>query len=259
MGHIRLGALSASKRWRDVVGLLAADAPLNEIAASAAHASETDLARASNDPSFQFVARLLVELPFIARGPGFVASMAAIGIDEDALQSVPALLVGLDTAIEQHSFETGLSSDIGELARSALLSSLSEQLDARLPSLFPPEPQEIRRALGSLAGGKGFSALARSFFAKLTYGSLDYWLSRELAAHTGEGRRFAGDAERVAFERALYQHTYEASRIVEEFASGWYGKTVWRDQSLTPEKITAFARFAFKKMRDELGRRRVPA
>jgi hypothetical protein len=130
------------------------------------------------------------------------------------------------------------------------------QLQARVPSLFDPTPQEVRTALGALAQGKNFALLARDFFARLTYRSLDYYLSRELAMHTGEGKRFASDADRVAFQSDLAQHTYEASRIVEEFAAGWYGKTVWQKQQLDQEAINRFTAYAFKKLRDELGRRR---
>jgi len=71
MGHIRLGTLSRSKKWREVVELLGSNASLEDIAEASTHAAELDLARASSDPSFQFISRLLVELPLMARSPGF--------------------------------------------------------------------------------------------------------------------------------------------------------------------------------------------
>lgn len=63
MGHIRLGTLSRSHKWQDVVGLLESDAPLDVIAEATARASELDLSRASKDPRFQFVSSLIVRLP----------------------------------------------------------------------------------------------------------------------------------------------------------------------------------------------------
>lgn len=122
--------------------------------------------------------------------------------------------------------------------------------------MFEPTAQEIRAALGSFASGERFAILARDFFARLTYRSLDYYLSRELANHTGQDRRFDTDAQRVAFQQALAQHTFESSRIVQEFAGGWYGKTVWQRQALDQDAIDRFTQYAFKKMRSELGRRR---
>jgi hypothetical protein len=259
MGHIRLGTLPQSKKWRDVIRLLDSPASLDNIAEAAARASENDLRRASADPNLQFVTQLLVKLPLLARAPGFEAEMAALGVGPDALGSVTGLLVGLNDIITQQSFAEGGSSDAGELARAALIESLSVQLQDKLPSLFEPTGAEIRNALASFSSGHNFATLARDFFARLTYRSLDYYLSRELANHTGVDKRFADDADRVAFERALSQHTYEASRIVEEFAGGWYGKTIWKEQNLNQGKINDFTRYAFKKMRSELGRRRASA
>ncbi|MGX9352230.1 hypothetical protein ACS3QZ_13590 [Shimia sp. W99] len=256
MGHIRLGTLPRTKKWREVVSLIDSEASIDVIAEAAAKASELDLSRATKDPRFQFISSLLVRLPLLARMPGFEDALLDLGVGENALSSVTGLLAGLELAIDRQSFRFGASSDAGELAKTALLETLSVQLRDRLPSLFEPTPQEIRAALGSFASGNRFADLARDFFARLTYRSLDYYLSRELANHTGQDKRFADDAQRVAFQQALAQHTFEASRIVREFAGGWYGKTVWQKQSLDQEAIDHFTQYAFKKMRTELGRRR---
>lgn len=259
MGHLRLGTLPQSKKWREVVGLIESDASIDAIAEAAAMASELDLSRASEDPRFQFVSALLVRLPLLARTPGFEDALTDLGVGEDALSSVTGLLAGLELAIDRKSFHIGASSDAGELAKSAFLESLSVQLRDRLPSLFDPTPQEIRASLGSFASRDRFAALARDYFARLTYRSLDYYLSRELANHTGQDKRFANDAQRALFQRALAQHTFEASRIVQEFAGGWYGKTVWQKQALDQEAIDRFTQYAFRKMRSEFGRRRATA
>ncbi len=256
MGHIRLGTLARSKKWRAVIELLGSDASIPEIAEAAAKASEQDLARASRDSLFQFVSNLLVVLPHKARSPDYHGYMDDLGIDGQALGSVSQLLAGLGDAVDDYAFRTGRTSDAGEMAKAALLESLSVQLRDRLPSLFEPTPAEIRRALGALSGGRAFAQLAREFFARLTYRSLDYYLSRELANHTGSDKRFASDTDRVQFERDLAQHTHEVSRIVEEFAAGWYGKNVWQKNRLDQEAIDGFTGYAFKKMRSELGRRR---
>lgn len=256
MGHIRLGTLPQSKKWRDVVDLLETDASLDAVAEAAARASDSDLDRAAGDPGFQFIAGLMVRLPFLARAPGFEDVLSDLGAGKDSAASVPAFLAGLSTAIERNTLEVGYSSDIAALAKTALIETFAEKLGERLPSLFEPTPQEIRKALAGYASGQEFARLARSFFANLTYRSLDYYLSRELANHTGVTKRFATDADRVAFERALAQHAFEASRIVQEFSGGWYGKTIWQKNSLDQAEIDKFARYAFKKMRHELGLRR---
>lgn len=256
MGHLRLGTLPQTKKWRAVVGLLAAEAPLSEVAEAAAEASERDLARVSRDSVFQFVSGLLVDLPHKARSPDYHAFMAELGLSSTETTSVPALLAGLGRAVDDMALRGGRGSDAGEMAKAALLESLSVRLRDRLPSLFKPTPAEIRHALASFSSGQGFALLARDFFARLTYRSLDYFLSRELANRTGEGKRFASDSDRIAFQQDLAQHTFEASKIVEEFAGGWYGKTVWQKKVLDQEAVNRFTAYAFKKLRSELGRRR---
>lgn len=253
MGHLRLGTLPQSKKWRDVVELLGSETALDEIAAAAARASDLDLSRAARDATFQNVVRLLTELPLRARSPDFHDYLHSIGLSEERSGSVPSLLAALDRSLEA-AREHG--SDLGAMSRAALVESLSVQLRDRLPSLFDPTPQEVRTALAAFSSGKAFATLARDFFSRLTYRSLDYYLSRELAAHTGAGQRFASDADRTAFQQALATHVYEASRIVEDFAGGWYGKTVWQRQALDSDAVDKFASYAFKKLRSELGRRR---
>jgi hypothetical protein len=71
------------------------------------------------------------------------------------------------------------------MARATLLDSLSKNLRARLPTLYEPTPQELRRALAGIASGDRFAGLDRDFFARLSYRWLDWYLSRELANHTG--------------------------------------------------------------------------
>ena len=195
-------------------------------------------------------------MPLLARAPGFEETLTDLGVGDNALSSVAGLLAGLKLAIDRKSFETGSTSDAGELAKSAFLETLSVQLRDKLPSLFEPTPDEIRSALGRFSSGDQFSELARDFFARLSYRSLDYYLSRELANHTGQDKRFETDAQRVDFQRALAQHTFEASSIIKEFAGGWYGKTIWQKNALDQASINQFTTYAFRKMRSELERRR---
>ena len=130
----------------------------------------------------------------------------------------------------------------------------------RLPLLArAPGFEDALRDVGGFASGDRFAGLARDFFARLTYRSLDDYLSRELANHKGAGQRFADDAQRTAFTQALAPHTFESSRSVQEFAGGWYGKTVWQSQALDQAAIDRFTDYAFEKMRSALGRPRADA
>lgn len=255
MGHVRLGTLPTSRKWRQVVDLIAAGASVEEVAQAANAAADRALQRASLDPLFQEATRLMVELPLAARGPDLADTLEDLGIDAECLRSLPGLGTAVASALDAHARATGERSDLGEMAQFALIESLTAAIEPQIPSLFGAEPGDVRAALGKLAGGERFARLARDYFARLTQRALDYYLSRELANHTGPGRRFAGDSERVAFDAALVTHTYETARIVEDYAGGWYGETIWRGEGPTPEGIAKFSNFAFRKIRNELGRR----
>ncbi len=256
MGHVRMGTLSASRKWRQVVGLLEEGAPTERIAAAAA---ERALGSAAQDPVFQEAAWLLANLPLAARGPEYLAGLRALGLPIDRVPSLFELSASIAAALDAHARDVGGRTDLGEMAQMALVESLAGAIEPQLPSLFDAEPGEVRRALGRLAGGDRFASLARDFFSRLTQRCLDYFLSRELANHVGTDRRFASDAERRHFDAALALHCRETARIVEAFAGGWYGKTVWQRGELDRDAVDRFARYAFKKMRDELSRRRVAA
>lgn len=241
-----------SKPWRRVLDLIHAGGSTREVAGQAARAAERALSTASDDPAFQATAEVLVALPLAARRPGFSGYIQDLGIDDEALASRAAFLAALTSALDR----TAATTDLGELARMELVRALGSEFDARLPGLFPETPADVRKALGDLAGGKGFAGFARRFFAGLTHQTLSYYLSRALASQTGEHKRFSNDADRVRFEQALRHHAWEASAIVEEYAAGWYGKNIWRGSGPTPDNIRRFASYAFTKLRRELGRRR---
>lgn len=249
MGHLQSLSLPRSARWRTVLELIDAGESVSEVAAAAIDAAETATRLAVADPAFRATTDLLVTFPLIARGPGFHEFLAERGL---SAATIPELLSGLGRELDRVPAAT----DLGEMSRLAYVTALGDELGARLPSLFEPSPADIRTALGQLASGAGFAGLARRFFAELTRRSLSYYLSRELARHTGEGQRFADDRQRVAFDRALAAHTWQASGIVGEFAAGWYGKTVRHGDGPTPERTANFSAYAFKKLRDELARRR---
>ena len=256
MGHVRLGVLPKSRKWRQVVEELRLGAEIEVVAASAADAAEAGFQVASNDPAFLHAFWLLTQVPLAARGPDFSEDLRRLGLQVPAHPSLMDVVAAISAAVDRYARERGGRTDLGEMAQMAAVESLTALTGQNLPSLFEPSPQEVQRAIGRFAGGERFSTLAREFFARLTKRSLDYYLSRELSNHIGAGERFRDDRARSQFDDALDRHCREASRIIEAFAGGWYGKTVYQGDGLTPNSICKFAPIAFKKIRAELRKRR---
>lgn len=254
MGHIHLKRLPASRKWDQVVALLTEGAPVDEVARASADASDAALAYAHHDPILAHSFWLLTQLPLAARTPDFEAAARSVGIDVGAAPDLMEVVAAFGNAVEQASVGERRRTDLGALAQGAAVESLAALVGDDLPALFGPTPEDVRIALGKLAAPDRFARLAREFFARLTQGHLDYYLSRTLSNQVGPGHQLATVADHSRFNAALDQHCREASRIVEAFAGGWFSKTNYQG-GITPEKARGFIFVALGKISAELRRR----
>jgi hypothetical protein len=256
MGHIRLKRLPATRKWREVVGLLLAGAPVEQVAFASSDAAEAALHGARRDPVLAYSLWLLTQLPLAARAPDFEDAAWRLGLYIGSEPSLLEVVGAFSDAIDRKTAGASDRTDLGEMARKAATESLTAIAGADLPSLFGPAPEDVRLALAKLAAPDRFARLARDFFARLTRHHLDYYLSRTLADQVGTGHRLLTIADHSAFNSALDQHCREASRIVESFASGWFSKTNYQG-GITPEKARNFAFVALGKISAELRQRQV--
>ncbi len=256
MGHIRLGVLPTTLKWTKVVKKLELGEDAGAIAEAAFEAANSDLTRVGQDPALLQSLLLLAHLPIAARGPAFVEDAARFGLTLPNKPSLLEITAAISDAVDRHAGQLGGRTDLGEMAQMAAVESLIAIIRPRIPSLFGPSPEDVQREIGRLSSGQQFAVLAQEFFARLTQRMLQYYLSRELANHIGSGKRFENDGERTEFDSALNLHCREVSRIVREFAGGWYGKTVYQTaDGVTPGAVQSFASYAFKKIGDELRKR----
>ncbi len=257
MGHQRLGKLPTSRPWRDVVAALAGAADAGEIAALSAAAAESAFVQARQSPAFVQIVDLLIRLPLAARMPDYVDGLRDLGLDLETAPSFPELMAALAARMDAAGAAVGdaKTSDVPELARLAALDALTGLIEPQLPRLFGADPADVRSALSKFASGQQFAVLAREFYARFIYRTLDYYLSRELAAHTGPGRRFEGFADRRAFEAALAVHCRESTLIIADHSSGWFGKHVYLKGDLSEAVVRSFVAYSLRKVLAELGKR----
>jgi hypothetical protein len=255
MGHVRLWRLPGSQKWQQVVALLDGDAGLETIAASSADAAEHDLSSAADDEGLVHAFWLLTQLPIAAGRPDFREHLQGIGIETSSEPSLLELTSAFSRAIDRHLSTRGRT-DLAEMAQHAAVESLTTLVAQDLPGLFSSTSHDLQAALRRLRNSDRFSVLARDFFSRVVRKSLGYFLSRELSNHVGRGERFQTIQEHAAFNEALDFHCREASRIIKEFAGGWYGKRLFLRKEITPDGAAAFAHIAFRKLRSELRRKR---
>jgi hypothetical protein len=255
VGHVHLGVLPETRKWRDVVTLLEASAPSDAVIAAAAIAAEGDLTRAVDDRVFVETVRLLAALPDAARSSDLAAGLREIGIDVPPTPDLMDLVVGLGQRLDRVS-GSGEGTDFTELARRALLTTLTREIGAVLPQLLEPTPSDLQAVLRRFGRPRAFAALSRAYFTTLLSQTLRYWLDRTLSAQVGPGRRFAELAERRAFNAALDQYCMEATRIVREFAAGWYGKRLRDGEPVGSLEAARFGAVVFRKIGEELRHKR---
>lgn len=252
MGHIRLGDLPRTRKWSQVVGLIAGGASAAQVANATITAAERGLASASNDKGLVDTIWLLTQLPLAAKSDNFAASLRKCGLNVSDNPTLIEIVGALSDAIDHRLFNNKGRSDLGEMAQMAAAETISQVIGPRLPRLFGTTSDDVRDAFAKLATVKQFSTFAKDFFARLMNKCLDFFLSRALSYHVGEGRRFTTLAQQSEFSRALETHCREASRIVEEFSGSWFSKTNWEHQGISRKDAGGFTHVAMQKLIAEL-------
>jgi hypothetical protein len=256
VGHIHLGVLPSTKRWRAVVALLEEGATAEDLAAAAAFAAEREFEQAPNDPIFVETLRLLALIPAAARRTDFGRALRELGLNVGDAPSLLDITTAAGAWLDRFVREQAHPSDFGELSRRALLAGLSTTIGDQMPTLFDTGPEDVRLAARTLSASANFSMLARVYFSRLTSESLSNWLDRTLSAHVGPGQRFAHAGERLEFGHALETYCWEATRIIREFSGGWYGKTLHREGTIHTANAAGYGAIAFRKIVEELRRKR---
>lgn len=253
MGHSRIGTLPATRRWKEVVQLIADGADVGKVAEATLKAAEKAFATVEKDAGFREAVNLLVELGLAGGKPDPAAHLAAAGIAIPESTSVVEVALAVGEALDQRVKATRNGQTFGELASKALVSAITSHLQDRLHGLFTPTREDVAGALKDLGKKKEFGDLIRNFMAKLTNEALGFFLSKTLATHVGEGQRFATMNQMAQFEDAMRTHCEEASVIVQEFAGDWFSKHRFEEGGkISRESAEGFGWVAMKKMRAEL-------
>lgn len=252
MGHIHLGVLPKTLPWRSVVSLLDEGAADHEVVGESARAAERDLTAAARDPVYVEAVRILLTIPLCARSEDFGEALRRSDIPTGHRPELLDLIAAATQRLDEVRLGSSRRNDLGEIAGRALVSTLSVGIGDQLPGLFAATQEDVQAIARKLSWNKGISAWSRLFFTRLVANSLSYWLDRTLAEQIGPDRRFAGVAQRSEFDAAVSTYSHEATRIIQEFSGGWYGKTIHREGGIDTANATVFGAVALKKIVAEL-------
>jgi hypothetical protein len=253
MGHIRLGDLPRTRKWTQVVGLIEGGAGTAQIANATINAAETGLGFAAKDNGVIETIWLLTKLPLCARAENFAAALRDCGLSVSDSAGLVEIVGAMTDAIDAKMPNCEGRTDLGEMAQMAAAETLTQVIGERTKRLFDTTPDDVRQAFSQLATNKQFSIFAKDFFARFTNKCMNYFLSRALSHHVGEGQRFPTLTQQAEFTKALETHCREAARIVQEFSGGWFSKKNWETGgAISREDIAAFTGYAMTKLVSEL-------
>jgi hypothetical protein len=252
MGHVRLGELHRTRQWVEVVVLLEAGANAQQVANAAIRAAEQGLRRAPRDASVLESVGLLMRLPHAARDPDFTDALNQAGVCVAGPPTLMELVGAVSDALDARLYNNRGRTDLGEMAQVAAAEAVAGLLGERTNLLYQTGAHDIQLALARLATVTGFGAFARRYFARLTFKTLDYFLSRVLSDLVGEGGRFTTLARQAEFSEALETHCEEAAVIVQLFSGEWLSKERWEQGGVTPDGVARFTGGAMAKLIDEL-------
>jgi hypothetical protein len=252
MGHLRLHTLPRTRTWKQVVALIEHGAAVDQVARATIKAAERGLRRASKDRGVIETVWLLTRLPHAAKAGRLVDALGPLGTrvhDDPGLMSLAAAVNdALDASLANNRGRT----DLGEMAQMAATEALIATLARKAETFFDPSPPDILRELAALHTVKQFGSFAKTFFGRLTFKCMDYFLSRVLYTHVGEGRRFLTLARLGGFMRALEIHCVEAARYVDRFSGEWLAKTHWENGAISRDDARDLAHGAIAKLLAEL-------
>lgn len=250
MGHIRLGRLPRSARWRDVVGLIESDpANARKIAASTITASERYLRSLGDDPALAQTYWTLVRLMSAARGDDFAGELRRLGLPASDDTPTVAFVAAVSDFVRRDLARQGVDSVAGEFAALALRRALTETVATQASSLFGSSVDDLRRAFRAHSTERQFGEVSRLFFGDFLSRVLRASIDREVPNVT------SSVSDGGALLRAVDVHARQSAAIVRDFAGQWLSKAGYeRAGDIPPDDVRRFVAVALGKLRSELKR-----
>ncbi len=205
------------------------------------NASEKAFSFVQDDCGYNHAVWLLTQLGLAGKSPNPLEHLREQGINISDSTSLPEIVSALSQAMDGATYHEGKNSDLGELAHRALIDAVITRMEPKLEqqSLFNMKADDTKRALSDFSKEKEFSQLSREFYSRLTRECMQYFLSRTLATHLGDGQRFATTNQMSQFEEAMATHCREASVIVEQFSGEWFSKHRYEEgDTISRESVT---------------------
>ncbi len=258
MGHLRTGNIPKTRKWQDIVSLVSSksdieDIPYTEIADKTLEASNIFLRKIPYDEVLQCCFQFLVVLSIAGQSSDVDKSAREMGIHIDGDPTKINLSKSLRSWLEINNPQSS-DYEIASLARQATADTIASWINQNSfqEQLTFFEEKDPFKPWRTASTGKGFCKLTQCFFANFTTRYLNYFLSRTANSNikTLDERARFNDAVKQQSE-IIAQHTFETSKLVVQFAAGWFNKHAASGAVPSYKEIQGFLIHSFEKLREE--------
>ena len=140
MGHIRLGELPRTRKWEQVVGLIAGGAGTAQVANATINAAEKGLGVAVKDKGLIETIWILTQIPVAARSDDFAAALRERGISVSDSPGLSEIVAAVSEAIDAKMPNNRGRTDLGEMAQMAASETMTQVIGERTHGLFGTSP-----------------------------------------------------------------------------------------------------------------------
>lgn len=250
MGHRRLGELPRTKKWSGIFDQLQAESiSPSGLSSAIAKAAHEQLSELKGNIGLNYCFWILVRLVTAARGRDFSGALERLGISSRNINSGLTFVKEVARTVEIGVRNRAESTVFVQMAELSLREVLSANIIEQSRSLFGTNLEDIQAACRIISTRDRFGESAKDFFANFTSRSICYLLDKELSNHVGPDGPLNSPTQAIKLQNDISRYCKETSRIVEEFAGGWFSKQNWEtNNNISEEATIGFTAFAIEKI-----------
>ena len=253
MGHVRLGVLPKYPRWKSVIALLDDDkSEVSQIADKILDSSRGAIESESAQSSVGYCVWLIAQITLASKGKTFKDDLLTLGIRATDETNATEFIANVTHIAAQQLSGLKSRNALNNIAGLALRETLARSIGTRPATLFGAGLAEVQDAIKKYSTQKQFSSLLHIFFTAFLSRVLRFVVDKELANHVGPGQRFEGLDALEEFAASLERFSGQTSRIVDQFAGGWYSKRIWQQGAISEQDAAGFVHVALSKLSADL-------
>lgn len=255
MGHIRLGRLPRTLKWKQVIqALVDSSSSLPEIVKLTSLASEKVLTNSKYIDGLSHCYWLFTNIAQASRQGDFVQNLNRLGINISSNDSGIKVLKQIFDSASSSLRSNGNISVLDQIAVDSFKNAIHNTISDESTSLFGCDIDSIQRAFKKYSTSTQVAHLGREYFSQYMFNSFSFTLEKELANSLSSDGRFQNSNDIQNFNGKLKQYCWDVSKIVEEFSGGWYGKHSFEGDIADKKKTKDFTNYAITKLLSEVQR-----